>query len=149
VSVWSGAQVAAACRAAETWRAYKPVTNQPPYNLLERGIESEVVPECAKLGVGQIVFSPLAQGLLTGKYADGVPRDSRAADDKRNSFIKPRMTAETLAKARAAEIARAAGLAPAAAALACACASRASARRSSMTRACSSRGEPRGRRPRP
>jgi voltage-dependent potassium channel beta subunit len=119
VSVWSGAQIAAACRAAETWRAYKPVTNQPPYNLLERGIESEVVPECAKLGVGQIVFSPLAQGLLTGKYADGVPRDSRAADDKRNSFIKPRMTAETLAKAaRAAEIARAAGLAPAAAALA-------------------------------
>jgi voltage-dependent potassium channel beta subunit len=119
VSVWSGAQIAAACRAAETWRAYKPVTNQPPYNLLERGIESEVVPECAKLGVGQIVFSPLAQGLLTGKYADGVPRDSRAADDKRNSFIKPRMTAETLAKAaRAAEIARAAGVAPAAAALA-------------------------------
>jgi voltage-dependent potassium channel beta subunit len=119
VSVWSGAQIAAACRAAETFCAYKPVTNQPPYNLLERGIESEVVPECAKLGVGQIVFSPLAQGLLTGKYADGVPRDSRAADDKRNSFIKPRMTAETLAKAaRAAEIARAAGLAPAAAALA-------------------------------
>jgi len=119
VRVWSGAQIAAACRAAETFRAYKPVTNQPPYNLLERGIESEVVPECAKLGVGQIVFSPLAQGLLTGKYADGVPRDSRAADDKRNSFIKPRMTAEMLAKAaRAAEIARAAGLAPAAAALA-------------------------------
>ena len=119
VSVWSGAQIAAACRAAETFCAYKPVTNQPPYNLLERGIESEVVPECAKLGVGQIVFSPLAQGLLTGKYADGVPRDSRAADDKRNSFIKPRMTAETLAKAaRAAEIARGAGVAPAAAALA-------------------------------
>jgi aryl-alcohol dehydrogenase-like predicted oxidoreductase len=53
VSVWSGAQIAAACRAAETFCAYKPVTNQPPYNLLERGIESEVVPECQKLGVGR------------------------------------------------------------------------------------------------
>ncbi len=120
VSVWSGAQIAAACRAAETWRAYKPVTNQPPYNLLERGIEGEVVPESLKLGVGQIVFSPLAQGLLTGKYANGaVPKDSRLADEKRNGFLKPKMTAEAVAKAaRAAEIARAAGLAPAVAALA-------------------------------
>jgi len=120
VSVWSGAQVAAACRAAETWRAYKPVTNQPPYNLLERGIEAEVVPECQKLGVGQIVFSPLAQGLLTGKYANGaVPRDSRLADEKRNGFLKPKMTPDAVAKAaRAAEIARKAGLSPAVAALA-------------------------------
>jgi voltage-dependent potassium channel beta subunit len=120
VSVWSGAQIAAACEAAETWRAYKPVTNQPPYNLLERGIESEVVPKCRELGVGQIVFSPLAQGLLTGKYANGaVPKESRLADEKRNSFLKPKMTADAVAKAaRAAEIARAAGLAPAVAALA-------------------------------
>jgi aryl-alcohol dehydrogenase-like predicted oxidoreductase len=120
VSVWSGAQIAAACLVADQRNAHRPVTNQPPYNLLERGIELDVVPESCKLGLAQVVFSPLAQGLLTGKYADGaVPKGSRAADDKRNGFLKPKMTDEALAKAaRVAEIARKAGLSPAVAALA-------------------------------
>jgi voltage-dependent potassium channel beta subunit len=120
VSCWSGAQIADACRVAEQWRAYRPVTNQPPYNLLEREIEKEVVPESAKVGVSQIVFSPLAQGLLTGKYAGGRrPADSRAADPKRNSFLEPKMTSENLARAaKFVEVARAAGLKPSVAALA-------------------------------
>jgi aryl-alcohol dehydrogenase-like predicted oxidoreductase len=120
VSVWSGAQIAAACRVADLRNAFRPVTNQPPYNLLERGIEAEVVPESAKLGISQIAFSPLAQGLLTGKYAGGVvPNDSRLADEKRNGFLKPKMTAEALTRStRVAEIARKAGLSPAVAALA-------------------------------
>jgi len=120
VSVWSAAQIASACEAADAWRAYRPVTNQPPYNLLERSIEVDVMPRSAGLGVGQIVFSPLAQGLLTGKYAGGVtPAGSRAADERRNSFLKPKMTPENLKRAaRAAEIARNAGLSPAVAALA-------------------------------
>jgi aryl-alcohol dehydrogenase-like predicted oxidoreductase len=120
VSVWSGTQIAHACRVADVRNGYRPIANQPPYNLLERGVELEVVPECAKLGISQIVFSPLCQGLLTGKYSGGaVPPDSRAADDKRNGFLKPKMTPDALARAaRMAEIARKAGLSPSVAALA-------------------------------
>lgn len=120
VSVWNAEQIGAACAAADKFLAYRPVSNQPPYNLLERDIEKEVVPASTRLGLSQVVFSPLAQGLLTGKYAGGkIPPTSRAADEKRNSFLKPKMTPENLARAaKAAEIARAAGLAPSAAALA-------------------------------
>ncbi|MEP7088970.1 MAG: aldo/keto reductase family protein, partial [Nocardioidaceae bacterium] len=60
------------------------VSNQPQYNMLWRVIESEVVPACEELGIGQIVFSPIAQGVLTGKYKPGedYPTGSRATDDK-------------------------------------------------------------------
>jgi aryl-alcohol dehydrogenase-like predicted oxidoreductase len=120
VSCWDREQVAAACASADRVGAYRPVSNQPPYNLMERAIEADVLPECARLGLSQIVFSPLAQGMLTGKYAGGrVPPGSRAADEKRNGFLKPKMTPENLSRAqRAAALAREAGIAPAAAALA-------------------------------
>ena len=120
VSCWTAAEVGAACERADHWRAFRPVTNQPPYNLLERTIETEVMPRCAELRISQIVFSPLAQGLLTGKYAGGAPPPgSRAADARHNSFLRPKMTGENLGRAaRAAAIARAAGHPPAAAALA-------------------------------
>jgi aryl-alcohol dehydrogenase-like predicted oxidoreductase len=55
------------------------VANQMRYSLVDRGIEREVVPACAELGVGIFPWSPLAGGLLTGKYRDGVPADSRAS----------------------------------------------------------------------
>ena len=60
------------------------VSNQPQYNMLWRVIEEEVVPACEELGVGQIVWSPIAQGALTGKYKPGEqpPEGSRATDDK-------------------------------------------------------------------
>ncbi len=60
------------------------VSNQPQYNMLWRVIESEVVPTCEELGVGQIVWSPIAQGVLTGKYKPGedYPAGSRATDEK-------------------------------------------------------------------
>jgi aryl-alcohol dehydrogenase-like predicted oxidoreductase len=60
------------------------VSNQPQYNMLWRVIESEVVPACEELGIGQIVFSPIAQGVLTGKYKPGedFPAGSRATDEK-------------------------------------------------------------------
>src|SRR3954469_1959641 len=60
------------------------VSNQPQYNMLWRVIESEVVPTCRELGIGQIVWSPIAQGVLTGKYRPGQPppAGSRATDDK-------------------------------------------------------------------
>ena len=55
------------------------VADQVRYSLLDRGIEREVVPACAALGVGVMPYSPLGGGVLTGKYRDGVPADSRAA----------------------------------------------------------------------
>jgi len=58
------------------------VSNQPQYNMLWRVIEAEVVPTCEELGLGQVVWSPIAQGVLTGKYLPGqpVPSGSRATD---------------------------------------------------------------------
>jgi aryl-alcohol dehydrogenase-like predicted oxidoreductase len=60
------------------------VSNQPQYNMLWRVIEAEVVPTCEELGLGQVVFSPIAQGILTGKYRPGedYPAGSRATDEK-------------------------------------------------------------------
>jgi aryl-alcohol dehydrogenase-like predicted oxidoreductase len=67
----------------------KFVSSQPQYSLLHRGPEKALIPLCASSGVSQIVWSPLAQGVLTGKYAPGgtVPADSRAANDSMNSFL--------------------------------------------------------------
>lgn len=69
---------------AAAWQAAVPgrapiVADQLRYSLLDRGIEREVVPACAALGVGVLPWSPLGGGVLTGKYRDGVPADSRAA----------------------------------------------------------------------
>jgi aryl-alcohol dehydrogenase-like predicted oxidoreductase len=60
------------------------VSSQPQYSMLWRIIEDEVVPTCEELGIGQIVWSPIAQGVLTGKYKPGqpLPEGSRATDDK-------------------------------------------------------------------
>ena len=69
---------------AATWQRAVPgrapvVANQVRYSLLDRGVEREVVPACAELGVGIFPWSPLGGGVLTGKYRGGVPADSRAA----------------------------------------------------------------------
>jgi len=76
------------------------VVNQPKYNMLHRDIEREVIPVSQRNGIGQVVFSPLAQGLLTGKYAsvEDVPADSRAADSRMNSFIKRDLNRDALEK---------------------------------------------------
>ena len=65
------------------------VGSQPQYSLLSRGPEQSVIPLCAANGISQIVFSPLAQGVLTGKYAPGQPppADSRWASDAMNWFM--------------------------------------------------------------
>jgi aryl-alcohol dehydrogenase-like predicted oxidoreductase len=73
VSEWSAGQIRDAASFAREHNLDQIVSNQPLYNILARRIESEVLPTCAELGIGQIVFSPLAQGVLTGKYRPGQP----------------------------------------------------------------------------
>jgi L-glyceraldehyde 3-phosphate reductase len=84
-------------------RAWAPITiHQPCYNLLNRHPEREVLPTAAHEGVGVIAFSPLAQGLLTGKYLAGIPADSRAKAGKGNGAIgADRITPEMVARLQA------------------------------------------------
>ena len=83
VSEWRAEEIRAAHELARDLKIGL-VSNQPQYNMLWRVIESEVVPACEDLGVGQIVWSPIAQGVLTGKYKPGeeAPAGSRATDEK-------------------------------------------------------------------
>ena len=92
VSEWNARQIAQAHAMAKELKI-QLVSNQPQYSMLWRVIEGESVPTCTELGVSQIVWSPMAQGVLTGKYLPGqaVPADSRAASDKANMFIKELM----------------------------------------------------------
>src|SRR5580704_14805356 len=71
VSEWNADQIAEGLRLADDMGLDRIVSNQPQYSLMWRVIEAEVVPLCEKEGIGQIVWSPLAQGVLTGKYAPG------------------------------------------------------------------------------
>ncbi|GAA2099561.1 aldo/keto reductase family protein [Actinomadura alba] len=83
VSEWRADEIAEALRIAGEMGFDRIVSNQPQYSMLWRVIESEVVPLCEKEGVGQVVFSPIAQGVLTGKYRPGAapPAGSRATDE--------------------------------------------------------------------
>ena len=80
VSNWTAAQISDGMRVIDKYRLYPIIANQPSYNMLDRYIEKETLPLCGNRGIGQIVYSPLAQGVLTGKYLPGVdyPKDSRA-----------------------------------------------------------------------
>ncbi len=86
VSEWRAEEIRAAHELARELRV-PLVSNQPQYNMLWRVIESEVVPTCEELGLGQVVWSPIAQGVLTGKYKPGeqAPAGSRATDEKGGS----------------------------------------------------------------
>ena len=83
VSEWRAEEIRAGHKLARELRI-PLVSNQPQYNMLWRVIEPEVVPACEELGIGQVVFSPIAQGVLTGKYKPGedYPAGSRATDEK-------------------------------------------------------------------
>jgi aryl-alcohol dehydrogenase-like predicted oxidoreductase len=81
VSEWRAEEIRAAAPLAHELRV-PLVSNQPQYNMFWRVIETEVVPACEELGLGQVVWSPIAQGVLTGKYLPGQPppAGSRATD---------------------------------------------------------------------
>ena len=82
LSEWSAEQIQAAVDIAKQMNFDKIVSNQPQYSMLWRVIEGEVVPTSVKNGISQIVWSPMAQGVLTGKYLPGqpAPAGSRATD---------------------------------------------------------------------
>ena len=101
VSEWRAEEIAAALRIADEMHFDRIVSNQPQYNMLWRVIEAEVVPLSEKEGIGQIVFSPIAQGVLTGKYQPGQapPANSRATDEKSGKeFISRWMRDDLLAR---------------------------------------------------
>jgi voltage-dependent potassium channel beta subunit len=79
-SEWSADEIRGAIEIAERHHLHKPITEQSQYNLIERTkVEEEYARIHADYGYGNTIWSPLASGLLTGKYRDGVPEDSRAA----------------------------------------------------------------------
>lgn len=88
VSYWPARLIVQAVQFCRDHCLHAPISNQPPYNLLSRDLEAEVMAASAQVGVSQIVFSPLAQGVLSGKYGDGQrPADARASDGRANRFI--------------------------------------------------------------
>lgn len=88
VSNWTVELLKRAREIADERGFHHIVSNQPQYSLLSRGIESEIVPYCAQVGISQVVWSPLAQGVLTGKYLPGQasPPESRAAGSAQDSL---------------------------------------------------------------
>src|SRR6188472_2889303 len=100
VSEWRAEEIRAAHALAR--ELHIPlVSNQPQYSMLWRVIESEVVPTSEELGIGQVVWSPIAQGVLTGKYQPGQPppAGSRATDDESGAnFIAQLLTDDVLGR---------------------------------------------------
>src|SRR5512144_440670 len=90
VSEWRAEEISEALKIADEMGFDRIVSNQPQYNMLWRVIEAEVVPLCAEEGIGQIVWSPIAQGVLTGKYRPGQPPPpgSRATDPAGSQMIR-------------------------------------------------------------
>src|ERR1044072_5881617 len=95
VSEWTASEIRAGWELAQDLKI-QLVSNQPQYSALWRVIEAEVVPTSIELGIGQVVFSPIAQGVLTGKYEVGrqPPAGSRATDEKSGANFISRLLAD-------------------------------------------------------
>ncbi|MFD6100721.1 aldo/keto reductase family protein [Nocardiopsis flavescens] len=93
VSEWNADQIGRALKIADESGFDRIVSNQPQYNMLWRVIESEVVPVSRREGLGQVVWSPIAGGILTGKYKPGepLPENTRATDAHNKQFIADRV----------------------------------------------------------
>ena len=98
VSEWDAEQIRRVVEIAEAMGFDRLISNQPQYSMLYRVIEAEVVPTSVELGLGQIVWSPIAQGILTGKYLPGqpAPEGSRATDPTSGHFTERLRTDEIL-----------------------------------------------------
>ena len=97
VSEWTAQQIQDGHGLAEELGIHL-ISNQPQYSMLRRVIEGEVIPACISLGMSQIVFSPIAQGVLTGKYRPGEqpPAGSRATDEKGGADMIKRWMSDDL-----------------------------------------------------
>ncbi|RCG17768.1 aldo/keto reductase [Sphaerisporangium album] len=98
VSEWTAGQIADALEIARQLGLDRIVANQPQYNMVWRVIDAEVGPLCEKEGIGQLAWSPLAQGLLTGKYLPGrpPPDDSRAGGPAATQFASGALADDVL-----------------------------------------------------
>jgi len=90
LSEWSAPQIAAGTQLQKELRLRKFAASQPVYNVFNRYIETAVIPICDEAGIGQVVFSPLAQGVLTGKYRKGqsLPQGTRATTPRVSHFVE-------------------------------------------------------------
>lgn len=112
-SEWTGKQIKEVCEFCDKHNLYRPQVEQPQYSLVARTkFEEDTVPALEKYGMGSVVWSPLASGLLTGKYDDGIPADSRLgrltwvrdwvySDEKRDRVKQFRQVAEDAGCTRA------------------------------------------------
>lgn len=98
VSEWSAAQIVEGVHVAKAFNFDPIVVNQPLYNMLSPKIEEDILPYSSKYGIGTVAFSPLAQGVLTGKYlgVSDIPAGSRAADETGSRFIERFLTQDVL-----------------------------------------------------
>ena len=99
VSEWTAEQIKAGAALAK--QLHVPfISNQPQYSMLLRIIEAEVIPASQEVGVGQIVWSPIAQGVLSGKYRPGQapPAGTRATDERGSRFMQRLMSEEVLTR---------------------------------------------------
>jgi len=99
ISSYSGSLTRDAVRTCREQGLTVPIIHQPNYSMFNRGIETDLLPATKEAGLGVIAFCPLAQGLLTDRYLEGIPRDSRAASS--TGFLRrDRVTPEVVDKAR-------------------------------------------------
>jgi len=99
VSEWNAEQIRAGHKLSKEL-GFQLVSSQPQYSALWRVIEAEVVPTCRELGISQIVWSPMAQGVLTGKYQPGqpAPEGSRGADERLGGMMGKYLSDEVLTR---------------------------------------------------
>lgn len=100
ISNWNSEQITHAIKLADSYLLNRIIVHQCEYSLLKRDIETSIIPVSKEVGVSQIVFSPLAQGILTGKYNDQIPKSSRATNPNVNKFFKKLYTNHSVQKAR-------------------------------------------------
>ncbi|MFN8377312.1 MAG: aldo/keto reductase family protein [Anaerolineae bacterium] len=118
-SCWTADQLDAVFEVVRETGAHRPIVEQPPYNLLDReGVEGALEAAVERHGMGLVTFGPLASGVLTGKYNDGIPEGSRATTIHTDWFMAG-LAEERIARARQfTELAREVGTTPAALAIA-------------------------------
>ncbi len=99
-SEWRAGQITNACNLANQGGWYRPQVEQPQYNMFHRhNVENELAPNARDLGYGLVVWSPLASGILTGKYNDGVPEGSRISMENMQ-WLRKRITPDKIEKVK-------------------------------------------------